>query len=135
MSAKILKCFGPPTTKWRPCKIFAKWNRNHLLMANIFKPHEYQTFGLMKIHNMCKIWFANKIFSLLRWNKNYFSWFFKGFQLLEIILRLQLYWLLKEDFCVIWQQNSKGCRFMGHSGRDFQLLLNSKSSKLPSVVF
>ena len=24
--------------------------------------HEYQTFGLIKIHNMCKIWFANKIF-------------------------------------------------------------------------
>ena len=49
--------------------------------ANIFKLHEYQTFGLIKIHNMCKIWFANKIFSLLRWNKKYFSWFFKGFQL------------------------------------------------------
>ena len=32
-------------------------------MANIFKLHEYQTFGLMKMHNMCKIWFANNIFS------------------------------------------------------------------------
>ena len=104
MSAKILKFFGPPTTEWRSCKIFAKVNRNHLLMANIFKPHKYQTFGLMKIHNMCKIWFANKIFSLLRWNKKYFSWFFKGFQLLEIILRLQLYWPLKKDFCVILQK-------------------------------
>ena len=41
-----------------------KLNGNHLLMANIFKLHKYQTFGLMKIHNMCKIWFANKIFSL-----------------------------------------------------------------------
>ena len=29
----------------------------------------------------------------------------------------------------------KGCHFMGHSGTDFQLLLNSKSSKLPSIVF
>ena len=47
-----------------PCKIFTKLNRNHLLIANIFKLHEYQTFGLMKMHNMCKIWFANKIFSL-----------------------------------------------------------------------
>ena len=47
-----------------PCKIFAKLNRNHLLMANIFKLHEYQTFGLMKMHDMCKIWFANNIFSL-----------------------------------------------------------------------
>ena len=101
MSAKSLKFFGPPTTKWRPCKIFAKLNRNHLLMANIFRPQEYQTFALMKMHNMSKIWFANKIFSLLRWNKNYFSWFFKGFQLLEIILRFQLCWPLKGDFCVI----------------------------------
>ena len=43
---------------------------------------------IMKMHNMCKIWFANKIFSLLRWNKKYISWFFKGFQLPEIVLRL-----------------------------------------------
>ena len=50
--------FGPP------CKIFAKLNGNHLLMANILKLHEYQTFGLVKIHNMCKFWFANKIFRL-----------------------------------------------------------------------
>ena len=104
MSAKSLKLFGPSTTKWRACKFFAKLNRNHLLMANIFKLQEYQTFGLMKIHNMCKIWFANKIFSLLRWNKKYFSWFFKGFQFLEIMLRLQLYWPLKEDFRVISQK-------------------------------
>ena len=101
MSAKSLKFFGPPTTKWGPCKMFATLNRNHLLMANILKPCEYQTFGWIKMHNMCKIWFANKIFSLLRWNKNYFSWFFKGFQLLEIILRFQLCWPLKGDFCVI----------------------------------
>ena len=68
MPAKSLKFFGPPTPKWWLCKNFAKLNRNHLLMANIFKLHEYQTFGLMKMHNMCKIWFANNIFSLLRWN-------------------------------------------------------------------
>ena len=96
--------FGPPTTKWRPCKVFANLNGNNFLMANIFKFREYQTFGLMKIHNMSKIWFANKIFSLLRWNKKYFSWFCKGFQLTEIILRLQLYWPLKENFCVISQK-------------------------------
>ena len=47
-----------------PVKLFAKLNGNHLLMANNFKLHEYQTFGLMKINNMCKIWFANKIYSL-----------------------------------------------------------------------
>ena len=73
MSAKRLKLFGPPTTKWRPCKVFAKLNENHLLMAHIFKLHEYQTFGLMQMHDMCKIWFASNIFSLLRWNKKYFS--------------------------------------------------------------
>ena len=51
MSAKSLKFFGPPTTKLRPFEE----NGNHLLMANILKLHEYQTFGLMKMHNMCKI--------------------------------------------------------------------------------
>ena len=100
----LLKVFVPPATKWQPCKIFAKLKGNHLLMANIFKLHEYQIFGLMKMHNMCKIWFANKIFSLLRWNKKYFSWFSKGFQLQEIILHLELYWPIKEDFCVTLQK-------------------------------
>ena len=37
------------------CKIFAKLNGNHFLMANIFKLHKYQTFGLLKRHNMSKI--------------------------------------------------------------------------------
>ena len=32
-------------------------------------------------------------------------------------------------------KNFKGRHFMGHSGTDFQLLLNSKSSKLPLIVF
>ena len=64
MSAKSLKFFGPPTTKWRPCKIFAKLNGNHLLMVIIFKLHQYQTFSLMRNHNIWKVWFANKIFSL-----------------------------------------------------------------------
>ena len=105
--SKSLKFFGPPTTKWQSSKIIAKLNRNHFLMASIFTLHEYQAFGLMKMHNMCKIGFASKMFSLLRWSKQYFSWFFKGFQLLEIILRLQLYWPLKENFCVISQKKLK----------------------------
>ena len=37
--------FGLLTTKWRPCKIFAQLNGNHLLMANVFILPEYQTFG------------------------------------------------------------------------------------------
>ena len=88
MSDKSLKFFGRPTTKWRPCKVFAKLKGNQFLMANIFKLHKYQAFGLMKMYNMCKIWFSNNIFSLLRWNKKYFSLFFKGFQLPEIVLHL-----------------------------------------------
>ena len=59
-------------------------------MANIFKPLEYQTFGLIKMHNMSKIWFASNKFNLLRWNKKHFSWFFKGFWLPEIVSDLRL---------------------------------------------
>ena len=55
VATKSWKLFGPSTTKWRPCKGFAKLNGNVLLMANIFKVHKYQTFGLMKMYNMCKI--------------------------------------------------------------------------------
>ena len=57
-----MKLFDPSTTKWRPCKVLAKLDGNHLLMANIFKLHKYQTFSLMKMHNMCKIGFANLFF-------------------------------------------------------------------------
>ena len=42
-------------------KSFAKLYGNHLLMSNIFKLHKYQTFCLMKMHNMHKVWFANNI--------------------------------------------------------------------------
>ena len=42
--------------------------------------------------------------SLLRQNKKYFSQFFKKFELPEIILRLQLYFSLKEDICGISQK-------------------------------
>ena len=61
-------------------------------MANIFKINEYQTFDLIKMHNMSKIWMAINKFNLLRWNTKHSSWFFKGFQLPEIasVLRLHL---------------------------------------------
>ena len=62
MPAKSLKFCVSPTTKRRSCKIFAKLNRNHLLTANIFKIHKYQTFGRMKMHNMSTTWFANNKF-------------------------------------------------------------------------
>ena len=53
-----------PPQNGSPVNFFAKLNGNHLLMASIFKLHEYQTFRLMKTHNICIIWFANNIFSL-----------------------------------------------------------------------
>ena len=58
MSAKSLKFFDPPTRKWRPCKIFAKLNGNHLLMANIFKLHKYQTFCLMEMKPQSSVRFG-----------------------------------------------------------------------------
>ena len=51
------------TTEWWPCNFLAKLNGNHLLIANIFKLHEYQTFDLIKMHNMSKIWFVNNKFN------------------------------------------------------------------------
>ena len=90
MSAKSLNFFGPSTTKRRPCKIIAKLNGNYFLMAKIFKLNKYQTFRLIKMHNMSKSWFANNKFNLLRWNKKDFSWFFKSFQLLEVVSDLRL---------------------------------------------
>ena len=63
----------PPQNGGRqPCKVFAKFNGNHLLMANIFKLYEYQTFGLLEMHSMCKIWFANNIFIL--WKRLVYDW-------------------------------------------------------------
>ena len=83
--------YGLDQLKNKLLKFLWNWTEtNHLLVSNIFKLHEYQTFGLMEMHNMYKIWFANNIFSLWRWNKNYFSWFFKGFQLPEIAPDLRL---------------------------------------------
>ena len=64
MCAISLKFLGSPTTKWRPCKIFEKLNENYYLIANTFKLHKYQTFGLMKMHNMRKTGFASNKFHL-----------------------------------------------------------------------
>ena len=40
---------------------------------NIFKLHEYQTSGLIKMHSISKILFANNKFNLLRLSKKHFS--------------------------------------------------------------
>ena len=42
---------------------------------------------------------------------------------------------IKGGFMCNFAKKIKGCHFMEHSGTDFQLLLNSKSSKLSSIVF
>ena len=42
---------------------------------------------------------------------------------------------IKRGLLCNFANDFKGRHFMGHSGTDFQLLLNSKSSKLPSIVF
>ena len=64
MFCKRLNFFGHSARYWRPCKIFAKLSGSHLLKANIFEFHKYQTFGLLKMDNMNKTWFANNEFSL-----------------------------------------------------------------------
>ena len=46
-----------------PVKSLRNWTET--ILANIFKLHEYQTFGLMKMHNMSKIQFLKKLG--LRW--------------------------------------------------------------------
>ena len=67
--------------------------------------------------------------------------FFINFQGLKIVsdlrLCLQLYWLLKEDFCVILQKRL-GAVILWHKVArvsNFQLLLNSKSSKISLYSF
>ena len=54
-SDKSLKFFSLPITKQGSFKIFVKLNRNYNFMAKIFEFHRYQTFGLMKMHNIRKI--------------------------------------------------------------------------------
>ena len=41
---------------------------------------------------------------------------------------------IKRGLSCNFAKNFKGRHFMGHSGTDFQLLLISKSSKLPLIV-
>ena len=42
---------------------------------------------------------------------------------------------IKRGLLCNFAKNFKDCHFMVHNGTDFQLLLNSKSSKLPLIVF
>ena len=73
--------FGPPTTKWWACN----FQTSRILDIWFNENAQYES----------KAWFANNKFNLLRWNTKYFSWFFKGFQLPDIVsdrrLRFYLY--------------------------------------------
>ena len=42
---------------------------------------------------------------------------------------------IKRGLLCNFAKNFKSRHFLGHSGTDFQLLLNSKSSNFPSIVF
>ena len=64
MFGESFKFFDPLTTKRRSFKFFAKLNRNHILIANFSKPRKYQTFGLIKLHNLSKSQSADRIFKL-----------------------------------------------------------------------
>ena len=64
MPGEMGEFFGPLTTKQQACKMFLKLNWNHFLMGNVLKIHKYQTFALMGVDNLGKIWFANNKFSL-----------------------------------------------------------------------
>ena len=118
-----VRIFGTLSRKWRPCKSFEKLNENHLLMANIFKRHEYHTFAVMKMHNMCKIWFANNKFNLLRWNKKYFSWF-SWLSFARNCLRPETALLtvlaIKRGLLCNFAKPLMGHHFVGHSGTDLK---------------
>ena len=58
------KTSDPPTTKWRPFKFFAKLNGNHILITNFSKFRQYQTFGLIELHNLSKGQLTDRIFKL-----------------------------------------------------------------------
>ena len=111
-------------------------DRNHLLMASIFKLHKCETFGLMKMHTMSKIWFANNKVNLLRWNKLFFM-IFQGPSVARNCLRPETFPLtilaikrghlakllrtaiLRDIVAQIWnywlQLNSKSSNFSLHS--------------------
>ena len=63
-SDKSLTFFSLPITKPVCFKIFVKLNRNYNLMTKIFEFHRYQTFGLIKMHNIRKTRLVSNIFSL-----------------------------------------------------------------------
>ena len=128
-----MKLFGPSTTKWWAYKIIAKLTGDRLLMANIFKLHEYQPFGLIKMHNMSKVWFANRKFNLLKWNEKCFHDFPRARNCLRSETSPWTILAFKRRLLCNFKKKLEGPPFYLtklHGFEIFQLLLNSKSLKL-----
>ena len=60
---------------------------------------------------------------------------FQGISIARNCPALLIILAIKRGLLCNFAKKFKDRHFMGHSGMDFQLLLNSKSSKLPSEVF
>ena len=88
-------------------KFLRNWTEiNHLLMAIIFKHHKYQTFGLMKMHNMCKTWIMQFVktfgFRLTgRWKCYFLIFAFSLYPNFKCLLSKILQWIFSvlSNFC------------------------------------
>ena len=80
-------------------------------MANIFKLHECQTFGLMKMHNISKIWFGDNKFNL-------------GLSVARNCLRHETALLavlaIKRELLCTFATTFRCYQSMGHSGTDLK---------------
>ena len=68
LNSKNMKMVGNSTIQF----FESRDEKKRLLLDNIFKLREYQTFGLMKMHNMNKIWFPSNKLSL--WKSLVYYW-------------------------------------------------------------
>ena len=110
-------------------KFFQNWTET-IFNGQYFQVSKYQTFGLIKMHNMSKIWFVNNKINLLKWNKRHFPWIFNGFLPETAPLTILA---IKRGLLYNFTKTFKGRHFMAQSstGLKFSIaILNSKSSKL-----
>ena len=121
-------------------------NRNHLLIANIFKLRKYQTFGLMKIITWGKsdLPIINSVRLRLTGRFNFWIFSFSKFQMtifknlttgfegfLKILLRHKFFW--SQHF---WQWNSGPFKnFWNFHGNAFCFFSFSKRKKHYNLPF
>ena len=79
-TVKSFKFLVHPRQNGGPVKSLQNWTETNI-NDQYFQTSRISDIWFNQVHNMSKIWFANK-FKLLRSNKKHFSRFFKGFQLL-----------------------------------------------------